>query len=48
MIDFSGKVIGEKDLGRQKSGDHSEDWKIGSYKPGVYFIKMKNIQSINK
>ena len=44
VIDFSGRVAQELELGNQKAGQHLEPWNAETLKQGVYHLKMRGSQ----
>jgi hypothetical protein len=48
VIDFSGRVVDELELGKQLKGDHEVNWNTGNLEQGVYHLRMKNAQGLYK
>ena len=44
VIDFSGRVVQELELGNQKAGQHLEPWNTETLKQGVYHLRMRGSQ----
>ncbi len=42
VVDYTGRVVDELDLGQRQSGTHQESWNTGNPEQGVYYLKMKN------
>ena len=48
VLDFSGHVVEELELGNQTAGEHQKNWNTETVKQGVYHLRMKNMQGMHK
>jgi hypothetical protein len=48
IIDFSGRIVNELNLGKQPSGEHVAIWDTSTIDQGVYYLRFKNSQSVYK
>lgn len=48
VIDYTGRVVDELNLGDQTKGEHQVNWDTNTLKQGVYFLKMKYSPSVYK
>ena len=48
VIDFTGRVVGELELGKQTAGEHQADWDTKALKQGVYYLRIKDSANVNK
>ncbi len=48
IIDISGKVVDELQLGKQEKGVHLVDWNASSLVSGTYFIQLKDAPNVYK
>ena len=46
VLDFSGRVINELNPGNQEIGENQINWDTRSLSGGVYYLKMKNSNSV--
>jgi hypothetical protein len=46
VIDFSGRVVQQLELGRQQSGEHLTGWNTGNLEQGVYYLRLKDTQGV--
>jgi flagellar hook assembly protein FlgD len=48
VIDISGRVVSELELGKQKAGEHMVTWDTSVLEQGVYHLRMKDSQAVYK
>jgi flagellar hook assembly protein FlgD len=48
VLDLTGRVVDELQLGKQEEGVHLADWDAGSLNPGTYCIQMNNATKVYK
>ncbi len=46
VVDYSGRIVNELDLGSQTAGDHQMAWDTTTLGRGIYYLKMKNSPTI--
>jgi len=48
VMDYSGRIMDELELGIKKAGQYVTEWDTRKQPPGVYFIRLKNAPSVYK
>jgi flagellar hook assembly protein FlgD len=46
VVDFSGRVVDELELGDQPAGEHLVNWDTRTLEQGVYYLRMKGAQGV--